>query len=49
MNKISGFILFNIDKETDWSFPPESVYGNALNVQLKDPYFLGALNIKEDK
>jgi beta-mannanase len=49
MNKIRGFILFNMDKETGWSFPPESVYGNALNAQLEDSYFLGAFNIREEE
>jgi len=47
MEKVRGFILFNVDKETDWSFPPESAYGKALKGQLEDPYFLGELNGKE--
>jgi mannan endo-1,4-beta-mannosidase len=49
MNKIRGFILFNVDKETDWSFPAQSRYGKALKAQLEDSYFLGALNIEKDK
>jgi mannan endo-1,4-beta-mannosidase len=49
MKKVRGFILFNVDKETDWSFPPESVYGNALKAKLEDEYFLGGQRIREGK
>ncbi|NQT22509.1 MAG: hypothetical protein HQ579_03620 [Candidatus Omnitrophica bacterium] len=39
MKKIKGFVVFNVDKETDWSFPPESDWGKELEKQLKSPYF----------
>ncbi len=47
MERVKGFILFNIDKETDWGFTPGTAYAEALSQQLKDPYFSGSLNIKE--
>lgn len=39
MEKVRGFILFNVDKETDWGFPVEKPYGKALKAELEDPYF----------
>lgn len=46
MEKLKGFILFNVDKETDWSFDRETPYGEELENQLKDPYFKGAKDCK---
>jgi mannan endo-1,4-beta-mannosidase len=40
MNRIMGFILFNIDKETDWSFPAHAPYGKAFRQGIQDAYFL---------
>lgn len=40
MPKVKGFILFNIDKETDWWFPPAALSGRGLKTGLEDPYFL---------
>jgi mannan endo-1,4-beta-mannosidase len=40
MSKVKGFILFNIDKETDWWFPPEALSGQGLKAGLADSYFL---------
>ncbi len=40
MPNVKGFILFNIDKETDFSFPADTVYGKELKKQLRDPYFI---------
>jgi len=39
MEKIKAFILFNVDKETDWSFPINKESGKELKLQLKDSYF----------
>jgi len=39
MKEIKGWVLFNIDKETDWFFPPASRAGAALKNGLKGPYF----------
>jgi len=39
MKKIKGFVLFNVDKETDWSFPVEADSGRELKEQLKKDYF----------
>lgn len=41
MEKIEAFVLFNVDKETDWSFPADSASGKELARQLKDNYFRG--------
>jgi len=41
MEKIKSFVLFNVDKETDWSFPVEADSGRELNAQLKKDYFKG--------
>jgi len=39
MKKIKAFVLFNVDKETDWSFPINKESGKELRLQLKDNYF----------
>ena len=41
MGKIKAFILFNMDKETDWSFSADKESGKELRLQLKDNYFRG--------
>jgi len=39
MKKIRGFVLFNLDKEADWSFPIEEEAGEELKCALKDSYY----------
>lgn len=39
MKKIKAFVIFNVDKEADWSFPPHTECGKALKKALEDPYF----------
>lgn len=39
MGNIKAFVLFNIDKETDWSFPANTDSGKELKVQLENSYF----------
>ena len=39
MPAVKGFILFNVDKETDWRFPPEAASGQALNAGLQTRIF----------
>lgn len=39
MRNIKAFILFNVDKETDWSFPVDRDFGKELKLQLKNSYF----------
>ncbi|NQT23372.1 MAG: hypothetical protein HQ579_08075 [Candidatus Omnitrophica bacterium] len=39
MKKIEGFILFNVNKETNWSFPADKDSGKEFKKQLKDGYF----------
>lgn len=39
MKKIKAFVLFNVDKETDWSFPINQESGKELRLQLKNNYF----------
>jgi len=39
MKEIRGFVLFNVNKETDWSFPIDRDSGKELRLQLKDDYF----------
>jgi hypothetical protein len=34
-----GFVLFNVNKETDWSFSIEDSSGKELKQQLKSDYF----------
>lgn len=40
MPAVRGLILFNVDKETDWRFPPQSECGQKLKQGLSGPYFL---------
>ncbi len=40
MKRIKGFVLFNTDKEADWSFTAGSGCAIELRKQLKDSYFL---------
>jgi mannan endo-1,4-beta-mannosidase len=47
MERLKGFILFNVDKETDWGFTPGTVHAEALSQQLNDAYFSGPSNVKE--
>lgn len=46
MKKIKAFVLFNVDKETDWGFTINKESGRELRLQLKDSYFKdrGGLN-----
>ncbi len=39
MKNIKAFVLFNVDKETDWSFAIEGDSGRELNKQLERDYF----------
>jgi beta-mannanase len=39
LKNIKGFVLFNVDKETDWSFSLEKTSGKELKLQLRDSYF----------
>jgi endoglucanase len=39
MPAVKGFILFNVDKEADWRFPPDSASGQKLKSGLANPYF----------
>jgi endoglucanase len=43
MPEVKGFILFNVDKETDWRFSPDLKAGQEFKAEIKDPYFLGSL------
>ena len=40
---IKAFVLFNVDKETDWNFPVEEASGIAFREQLKKSYFRGTV------
>ena len=40
MRNIKAFVLFNIDKETDWSFPADTSFGKEFKSQLEDRYFV---------
>lgn len=40
MKNIKAFVLFNVDKETDWGFPQNSGCAEELTRQLKNPYFI---------
>lgn len=42
MPAVKGFVLFNIDKETDWRFAPDVASGQKLKAGMSDPYFLDA-------
>jgi hypothetical protein len=39
MPVVKGFILFNVDKEADWRFPPNIPSGQKLKSGLANPYF----------
>jgi hypothetical protein len=39
MPAVKGFVLFNVDKETDWRFPPDTSSGQKLRSGLADSYF----------
>jgi len=39
MDRVRGFVIFNIDKEVDWRCVPGAPSGKALKQQLEDPYF----------
>lgn len=41
MTKVKGFLLFNVEKEADWSFPPHEESGKRLKQSLQDPIFVG--------
>ena len=45
MKNIKGFVLFNVDKETDWSFPSDDDSGGELKSQLESDYFKNQLVI----
>ncbi len=36
---VAAFILFNVDKEADWSFSADTKWGKELKLQLEDSYF----------
>ncbi len=40
MTGLTGFILFNVDKETDWSFHAGQKESRALKQELTDPFFV---------
>lgn len=40
MHRLKGFVLFNIDKETDWRFSSEEASGQALRQAVKDRRFV---------
>jgi beta-mannanase len=44
MKNIKGFIIFNCDKETDWSFSPDTAAGKKLKEQLRSNYFQDKVN-----
>jgi len=44
MPEVKGFILFNVDKETDWWFPPAALSGQQLKTGFQDTYFIEAWN-----
>ena len=48
MKDVAGFILFNVDKETDWSFPPDTGPGKELKGQLEDGWFCDHLVLKDE-
>ena len=39
MKNIKGFVLFNVDKETDWGFSSDDASGKELKLQLRNSYF----------
>lgn len=44
---IKGFVLFNVDKETDWRFRPGSPEAKILKEKLKDNYFSDSYRVPE--
>ena len=44
MKEIKGFVLFNVDKETDWNFPTDEDFGKEFKVHLGDSYFKDGKN-----
>jgi beta-mannanase len=38
-NRIKAFVLFNVSKEAEWSFPAGRGPAKEFRLQLKDPYF----------
>jgi len=43
MPAVKGFILFNVDKETDWRFSPDTACGQRLKRVLQNSYFVETL------
>ena len=41
LEDITGFVLFNVNKEVDWRFPVNEKSGEEFTKQLEDPYFEG--------
>ncbi len=39
LKRVVGFVIFNVDKETDWSFPAGTDGGKELKKQLESGYF----------
>ena len=39
MDKITGFVLFNVDKEADWQFKEGTPAAEALKQAFKNSYF----------
>jgi hypothetical protein len=39
LERLHAFIIFNVDKETDWSFPAAGDAGKELRRQLGNSYF----------
>jgi len=39
MKQVKAFILFNVEKETDWSFPGNETPGKEFRRQLQDSHF----------
>lgn len=39
LKHVEGFVIFNVDKETDWSFPAHTEAGKEFRKQLDNNYF----------
>lgn len=39
MKEVKAFVLFNIDKEAAWRFPPEEDSGTEFKKQIRKAYF----------
>jgi beta-mannanase len=39
MDRVCGFVIFNVDKEVDWRAAPDSAAGKELRRSLQDPHF----------